>query len=198
MKDHFKGVNRCDSFIIDPHKGMFLPYGLGAVLIRDGEAMRRSHYYQANYMQDALENALQVSPADVSPELTKHFRGLRMWLPMQLFGLGPFRAALSEKRLLALYFYERVRDMGFTVGPEPDLSVVIYRYIPESGDVNAFNKQLIQAVQQDGRIFISSTLIDGVFWLRLAVLCFRTHRREVDLLLEMLHVHRENLLNHAK
>ncbi len=194
LKDKFKGVERSDSFIIDPHKGMFLPYGVGVVIVKDTAQLNKTHYYRANYMQDALENAQELSPADLSPELTKHFRGLRMWLPMQLFGLEPFKAALKEKYLLTKYFYDRIQELSFEVGPEPELSVAIYRYTSNDIDANIFNKALTKAVQEDGRIFISSTMIDGVFWIRLAVLCFRTHLREVDLLLEILERKRDNLL----
>ena len=194
LKDKFKGVERSDSFIIDPHKGMFLPYGIGVIIVKDTAQLHKSHNYQANYMQDALENAQELSPADLSPELTKHFRGLRMWLPMQLFGLEPFKAALTEKHMLTKYFYNRIQELNFAVGPEPELSVAIYRYSGDDIDDNIFNKALTKAVQDDGRIFISSTMIDGVFWIRLAVLCFRTHLREVDLLLEILERKRDELL----
>jgi aromatic-L-amino-acid/L-tryptophan decarboxylase len=194
LKDKFKGVERSDSFIIDPHKGMFLPYGIGVVVVKDTAQLNKSHYYQANYMQDTLESATELSPADLSPELTKHFRGLRMWLPMQLFGLKPFKAALKEKHLLTRYFYTRIKELRFEVGPEPELSVAIYRYSSDDIDDNIFNKALTKAVQDDGRIFISSTMIDGVFWMRIAVLCFRTHLREIDLLLEMLERNRDRLL----
>ncbi|MFO0455826.1 MAG: amino acid decarboxylase, partial [Planctomycetota bacterium] len=51
---------------------------------------------------------------------------------------------------------------------------------------NEFNRQLVEAVHRDGKVFISSTTIDGQVWLRLAVLSFRTHLREIDYLLEFL------------
>jgi glutamate/tyrosine decarboxylase-like PLP-dependent enzyme len=109
-----------------------------------------------------------------------------MWLPMQLFGLAPFRAALKEKWMLARYFQEKVQELGFDVGPEPALSVSIYRYTAGQKDVNGFNRRLVQLLHQDGRIFISSTMIDGQVWLRLAVLSFRTHLEHIDMLLQML------------
>ena len=110
-----------------------------------------------------------------------------MWLPLVLHGLAPFRAALEEKIQLCRYFYEELGGIrGMERGPYPELSVALYRYVPPQGDANAFNARLIQEVRQDGRIFISSTTIDGVFWLRLAVLCFRTHRRHVDMALRVL------------
>lgn len=186
LKGKFKGIERSDSLAIDPHKGLFLSYGLGAVLIKDVEAQFKSHYYKASYMQDTLGVDEELSPADLSPELTKHFRGLRMWLSLHLFGTKPFVACLDEKHLLCKYFYEEIQKAGFEVGPEPELSVCMYRYIPESGEADDFNLKLVEFVKADGRVFVSSTNLNGVIWIRLAVLSFRTRLKTIDMLLEVL------------
>jgi len=193
LKPLFSGIERSDSIAIDPHKGLFLSYGLGAVLIKNVRAQYESHYYKANYMQDVQTLEDEPSPADLSPELTKHFRGLRMWMALQLFGVEPFRACLDEKKWLARYFYEEVQKLGFETGPPPDLSVMIYRYVPEQGDPNDFNRRLVELLHRDGRIFVSSTTIDGVFWIRLAVLSFRTHLDHIHRLLDMIKVALSNL-----
>lgn len=185
-KEKLKGIEMSDSLIVDPHKGLFLPYGTGVVLVKDAKRLQQSHIYSANYMQDAASATDEISPADVSPELTKHFRGLRMWLPLMLHGLRPFRACLEEKLLLAKYFHREIKNLGFEAGPEPELSVVTYRYNPKHGDANEFNKRLVEEVQKDGRVFISSTLIDGKFILRAAILAFRTHLKTIDTLLTVL------------
>lgn len=175
------GMDRADSIVMDPHKGLFLPYGSGAVLVKNAAAVRTAHAYTANYMQDTREAADEMSPADLSPELTKHFRGLRLWLPLKVFGVAPFRAALEEKMWLARYFRERLLELpGFEVGPEPDLSVVTFRYLPDRGDADAFNRRLIHAIHDDGRVFLSSSVIDDRFILRLAVLVYRSHLADVD------------------
>jgi glutamate/tyrosine decarboxylase-like PLP-dependent enzyme len=175
------------SIVMDPHKTLFLPYGSGAVLVRDRAGLLASHHYSAHYMQDALRSRDEPSPADLSPELTKHFRGLRLWLPLLLHGLAPFRAALEEKLLLARYFHERLSEHPpFEVGPYPELSVVIFRYLPKTGDADEFNRRLVEAVQRDGRVFLSSTILDGRFTLRCAVASFRTHLDTIDLALEVL------------
>ncbi len=182
-----KGLNLADSIVMDPHKGLFLPYGLGIVLIKDGDKLHQSHYYQANYMQDSLETGDEPSPSELSPELTKHFRGLRMWLALQLYGLKPFRAALEEKLRLAEYFYNQLLSMKrFEVACRPDLSVVLFRYVPQNQDPDAFNKAVNQAIQRAGKVFMSSTTVDGQFFLRVAILSFRTHKDTIDIALDQL------------
>ena len=184
------GIDRSDSTIIDPHKGLFLPFGSGALLVRDRERLAAANRYHADYMQDAFSEDVELSPADLSPELTRPFRGLRLWLPLKLFGLAPFRAALEEKLLLARYFHGRLAQLPeWEVGPSPDLSVVTYRYRPARGDANEFNRRLATAVQNEGKCFISSTQLNGRFTLRLAVLHFRTHLADVEMVLEQLQHH---------
>ena len=198
VKEHFEGIELSDSLVIDPHKGLFLPYGTGAVLVKNGALLQQSHFYQANYMQDTLRATEEWSPADLSPELSKHFRGLRMWLPLRLFGLNSFKHALNEKILLARYFHQFLKEStGFEVGPEPDLSVVLFRYCPEDGqDIDAFNLQLVKKIQEGGKVFLSSTTVDGKVYLRLAVLSFRTHLETIDRCLEELHHQVDLLLTH--
>jgi glutamate/tyrosine decarboxylase-like PLP-dependent enzyme len=185
------GIERADSIVMDPHKGLGIPYGSGAVLVKRGRLLAESFSYYADYMQDAKQPGYdpqsEYAPADYSAELTRPFRGPRLWLPLKLFGLAPFRAALAEKIWLARYFYESVSGMeGFETGPYPDLSIVTFRYRPRRGDANEFNRRLLAAVHEDGKVFITSTLIDGIFTLRLAVLNFRTHLDTIDYLLELL------------
>lgn len=190
-KQKMKGIHRADSVVMDPHKGLFMPYGTGAVIVKDVQTLWRSNHFDANYMQDAIPYHDEISPADISPELSRHFRGLRVWLPLQLHGLKPFRAALEEKMLLTQYFYHEVKKLGFETGPFPELSVMIYRYVPARlkgniAAINEYNAKILKSVNADGKVFISSTSLNGEYWLRLAVLSFRTHRTHIDYLLQLL------------
>lgn len=188
-KRTLRGIERADSVVLDPHKSLFLPYGSGMVLVRNPEPLRQAHRGGGAYLQDIPDDPTQVSPADVSPELSRPFRGMRIWLPLKLLGAKPFRAALDEKLLLAQYFYARVAELGFEVGPPPDLSLVTFRWAPEGmtlDEANAMNRRIIEWLRDDGRIFLSSTMIDGRYTLRMVILSFRTHRRTVDVALRAL------------
>lgn len=183
FKEKLKGIERSDSVVLDPHKTLFLPFGSGAVLLREGKVLLASNSSRASYLVDT-DGADDISPADTGIELTRPNRGLRMWLPLHLYGLAPFKACLEEKVLLCRYFYEQIRAAGFETGPYPDLTVVIFRY-PGDED-NKINQQLVNALHADGRVFLSSTLIKGKVWLRCAVVSHRTHQQEIDLALQMI------------
>ena len=134
-----------------------------------------------------LSSGDEVSPADLSPELSVPSGPCACGYPLKLAGVAPFRAALEEKLLLARHFHERMRlEEGFEVGPLPDLSIVAFRYLPRRGDPDAFNRKLISAVQEDGRVFLSSTKIDGRFTLRVAILSLRTHLDTIEQAVEIL------------
>ena len=181
------GLHLSDSLVLDPHKTLFIPYGTGALLVRNRDLLGRAHGGWSDYFQDVVSHPTELSPAYLSPELSRHFRALRIWLPLKILGLTPFRAALSEKIRLARYFHEEISTYdNFEVGPYPDLSVATYRYIPPRGDADEFNLELAKRVLQDGRLFITSTRLEGKVMLRLAVVCFRTHRDDINVALETL------------
>lgn len=142
-----------------------------------------SNASHAAYMKDAYSMEA-ISPADTGIELSRHNRALRLWLPLQLHGTAPFKAALQEKLLLTQYFYSRISALGFETGPSPDLTVTLFRIKDDSG--NTLNQKLINLIHQDGTVFLSSTIIDEKVWIRCAIVSHRTHLREVELALEMI------------
>jgi aromatic-L-amino-acid decarboxylase len=94
------GLSRADSLTLDPHKGLFLPYGTGALLVRDGEQLRRVHSATAGYLPENQDEF--YDPAQYGPELSRGFPGLRLWLTLKMYGAARYRAAIAEKRTLAL------------------------------------------------------------------------------------------------
>ena len=184
-RDRLRGIERADSIALDPHKTLFLPYGTGAVLVRDGRLLESAFSVSGEYIRPLGDSEVGPSPNELSPELTRHFRAMRLWLPLQLAGVAAFRAAQSEKLALARYLHARLGEIdGVDPGPKPDLSVVAFRYQPPAGDADAFNERLMTHIQQEGRVMLSGTRIDGRYVLRCAILCFRTHVEHVDEVVE--------------
>ena len=185
-KRRLKGLERSDSLILDPHKGFFLPGGLGVVLVRDGKKLFDAYHARGAYMQDMFHDT-ERSPCDYSAELTRPFRALRFWMPFKILGTAPFVAALEEKLLLAQYFHAQLADIdGIEAGPSPDLSIVTFRYVPNSGDADDANKKLVDAIRDDGRVFMTSTTMDGHYVIRMAILGYNSHLVDVDLALTVI------------
>jgi glutamate/tyrosine decarboxylase-like PLP-dependent enzyme len=183
MNKKLSGIERSDSVVLDPHKTLFIPYGSGAVLLRDKNILFSSNSYKASYMKDSF-HVDAINPADTGIELSRHNRALRIWLPLHLHGIKPFRAALKEKLLLTQYFFEKIKALGFETACEPELSIVVFRW-PADED-NSINQQLIERIHEDGRVFLSSTIINNKLWIRCALVSHRSHLREVDIALQMI------------
>ena len=173
-----RGIERADSITLDPHKGMFLPYGSGCLVVRDGAVLRQAHTAGAEYLQDLPDVGLP-NYAEYSPELSRAFRGLRIWLPLQLHGTQAFADALDEKLDLAGHAYDRLQQShDFELPWEPELSVVAFHH-PDG-------PRILDEVNASRRVFLSSTTIRGRHTLRIAVLSHRTHLDRVDEAVDLL------------
>ncbi len=186
VKERFHGLAEADSVVLDPHKGMFLPYGCGAVVFKRGESLRQALDHSGAYLQDRA-GLQQKSAMDYSLELTRPFRSLRIWLALKVYGAPLFKQALSEKLLLAAYCRDQLATIpGVEIVSGLDLSIFAFRYVDSGrsdGDLDAFNKLLMQRINAHPEAFLSSTLVDGRFVLRVAILSFRTHLKTVDRLI---------------
>ncbi|HET8864345.1 MAG TPA: aminotransferase class V-fold PLP-dependent enzyme [Gracilimonas sp.] len=195
-KEKLKGISTADSVVLDPHKGLFLPYGSGALVVKNVDHLIKAHHFEANYMQDTTAERTLYSPADVSPELSKHFRALRLWFPLKLHGISAFRSALQEKLLLTRYAWNKLQQLeDIEVSPEPELTTFTFRWKPtlKSQNFDQINRKLHYSILEEGEIFLSTTQIKGKFWFRLTVLSVRTHLEEIDRFMTALHRNMEKV-----
>ena len=177
------GLARSDSLVLDPHKGLFIPYGTGCLLVREGDLLRKAHMVTADYLQDLKTPQGEMNASDYSPELTRSFRGLRVWLPLKLYGVKAFRENLDEKLSLTDWMYQRfLEEPGFECLSVPELSVITFQYRPKNAsekEVDLFNRKLLDNIIRSKKLFLSSTLLEGRFVIRVCILSFRTHISEV-------------------
>ena len=182
-KAAFRGIERADTITLDPHKGMFLPYGTGCLLARDGEALRRSHEVGADYLPRPYDDPALPDFSSYSPELTRDFRGLRLWLPLYLHGVDTFVRALDEKLDLAAMVYEQLRALPQLEVPwPPDLSLVAFRPL-DGGDESA--GRLLAAIHASGRVWLSTAQIRERTYLRI---CILSHRSRPERMTELVDV----------
>ncbi len=174
-----QGIERADSITLDPHKGMFLPYGTGSLLVRNGESLERAFTVGADYLPPMQHDSDLVDFCEISPELSRPFRGLRVWLPIKLNGIGPFRDALDEKLDLAAWAAQQLTNIpNLEIVAEPQLSIVAFRLCrPGLGpdETNRLNKRFIEAINNRRRVYLTGTMLNGLFTIRICVLSFRTH-----------------------
>lgn len=177
------GLPRADSLTLDPHKGLFLPYGTGALLVRDGEVLRALHSSTAGYLP---ENQVEFyDPAQYGPDLSRGFPGLRVWLTLKFYGAARYRAALAEKRELALWTAQEIaRIPGIVMDAPPQLSMFAFHLEGAGLDTlaqqNAATRALMERVTARGKLMLSGAQVGERFLGRVCVLSFRTRRADLE------------------
>ena len=183
-----RGIEQADSVILDPHKTLFLPFGTGAVLVRDAHALRRAHSSHADYLPDMQQEDGLVDFCEVSPELSRDFRGLRVWLPLKLFGIEPFREQLDEKLDLIAFTLAELRKIeGIEIVAVPQLTILAFRLVRPGltpPGLDELNRALLARITAPKRVMLTPAILDGVFVIRIAISSHRTHRDRVEMAIE--------------
>jgi aromatic-L-amino-acid decarboxylase len=184
LRPLLRGLPRADSLTLDPHKGLFLPYGTGALLVRDGAALRAAHAATAAYLPHMPDADEFYDPSQHGPDLSRGFPGLRVWLEVKLYGAAKIRAALAEKRALALDAARRIAQVpGIVIDAEPQLSLFAFHVDWPGATPAACNdatRALMERVTRRGQVMITGCEVDGRVLARVCVLSFRTRQGHID------------------
>lgn len=174
------GIGSADSITLDPHKGLSIPFGVGALLVRDRATLIEANSGKGAYLQDQDDGGIDFSA--LGPELTRPFRGMQVWLPLQLHGVGAFRAELDRSLDLAEHARRRLAGMDWVEHIwSPRLSIVAFRAVDDGR-----GRRAMEHANASGKVFLSSTSIDGRYVLRLAILNRRTTQDHVDMAIDLL------------
>ncbi len=198
LRSLLSGLPRADSLTLDPHKGLFMPYGTGALLVRDGEALRALHSSTAGYLPDNQSEF--YDPAQYGPDLSRGFPGLRIWLTLKFFGTARYRAALAEKRELAVWAAEQVsRIPGIVMDAMPQLSLFAFHLegpgLETLAAQNEATRALMERVTRRGRIMVTGATVGECFLGRVCVLSFRTRRADMEICVQQLAEESASLLD---
>jgi aromatic-L-amino-acid decarboxylase len=174
-----RGIADADSVVLDPHKTLFLPFGTGALVVKDASLLRRAHSMHADYLPAFQESDELVDFCELSPELSRDFRGLRVWLPLKMFGIEPFRQQLDEKLDLASYAAEELKKIdGIEIVAEPQLSILAFKHRALD------NRELLARINARKRVMLTPGVVGGEFVIRVCVVSHRTHRDRMEMCLE--------------
>lgn len=189
-KTKLHGIHTADSLAFDPHKTFSLPYGTGALLVRDRKHLLYKYSGAKTYMPEEHffdEAGLKVDYSEITPDLSRDFKGLKVWLPLKVLGISPFIVNLEEKLQLAKYAYEFFKSNAkYDILEEPQLSVVNFACKAKSSslaDIEEANErtlQLLRKSNQEDNLFLSSCMIKGRRWIRIALISHQLHFKELE------------------
>jgi glutamate/tyrosine decarboxylase-like PLP-dependent enzyme len=191
-RELFAGMEQADSIALDPHKWLYLPVDVGCVIYRDPEVARATFAHEAEYTRMFGEQADEAFVCwDYSPELSRRFRALKVWMLLKGVGLDRLSDAIENNLACARYFESMVQASDdFEMAAPVELSIFCFRHVPDQlrnespKVIDAFNERLLVALQRDGSSYLSNTTLGGRFALRGCVLNYRTTLRDMEILLD--------------
>ncbi len=159
LKPKYAGIERADSFIVDPHKWMFTPFDCCALIYKRPELARRTHTQDASYLDVIRDQGGEWNPTDYAYHLTRRARGLPLWFSLAVNGVAAYREAIQVSVDLALAAADLVRaEDHLELIREPDLGIVLFRRIGwEHQDYDAWARTL----HDDEVAFIPPSKWDG-------------------------------------
>jgi aromatic-L-amino-acid/L-tryptophan decarboxylase len=183
-----RGIERADSVTLDPHKWLYQPVEVGALLVRDPALLERAFSMRPAYLQDTTDRPGETNMADRGLQQTRSVRALKVWMSVMTFGVDAFRSAIDRTMDLAAHVEQRVMSSDrFELTSPAQLSIVCFRRMAGSESATeALNRSLVERLLREGVGFLSSTRIEGRHTLRMCVLNHTTTIADVDAVLDWL------------
>jgi aromatic-L-amino-acid decarboxylase len=192
----FRGLHQADSVVVNAHKWLYVPVEASCILVRQPTALRDTFRLVADYLHTGNE-PLGDGPVDFKdygPQLSRSFRALKVWMTFKAYGARRLRAAIESNIAVMHYLADRIDASADFVRLAPvPLSVVCFQYRTSDASrhdnhtyLERLNTQLLQALERDGRVFLSATKIRGRTALRACSVNHRLRRADVDFVLDVI------------
>jgi glutamate/tyrosine decarboxylase-like PLP-dependent enzyme len=173
----FRALSAADSISLDAHKWLYQPVDCGLLLYRNADLARATFSFTGDYARAVGTTPLEsFAFFDESPELSRRFRALKLWLSLRYHGFEAFRAAIRADMAHAQSLGAEVAQTpGLELLAPVSLSIVCFRYRHggDESNLNELNTAILARLMQRGRVYLSNASIRGKFALRA---CFVNHR----------------------
>ncbi|GAA3913557.1 lysine decarboxylase DesA [Streptomyces gulbargensis] len=193
------GIERADSVTVDYHKSFFQPVSSSAVLVRDGATLRHATYH-ADYLNPRRTVAEAIpNQVDKSLQTTRRFDALKLWMTLRVMGADGIGELFDEVCDLAREgFALLAADPRYDVVVEPQLSTLVYRYIPENvtspAEIDRANLYARKALFASGEAVVAGTKVDGRQYLKFTLLNPETTTADIAAVLDLIAGHAEQYL----
>ncbi|MFG3345521.1 pyridoxal phosphate-dependent decarboxylase family protein [Streptomyces sp. NPDC048018] len=206
------GIEQADSVTVDYHKSFFQPVSSSAVLVRDGSTLRHATYHAdyLNPLPQALGSARtggtptrvaeQIpNQVDKSLQTTRRFDALKLWMTLRVMGADGIGELFDEVCDLARAGFELLAaDPRYDVVVAPQLSTLVYRYIPEAvtspAEIDRANLYARKALFASGEAAVAGTKVDGRQYLKFTLLNPETTVADIAAVLDLIAGHAEQYL----
>ncbi len=179
LQAYFNGWERADSIVTNPHKWLFTPFDLSVLYVKDLDLLKRTFSLVAEYLKVTEPVTNQM---DYGIQLGRRFRSLKLWFVMRYFGQQGLIDRIREHCRLARLFAGWVDDSPDfeMIAPVP-FALVCFRACPAGvDDLNALNERIMNQINASGEAYLSHTMLNGVFTLRLSVGSIRVEEKHLQ------------------
>ncbi|MER5736255.1 MULTISPECIES: aspartate aminotransferase family protein [unclassified Streptomyces] len=193
------GIERADSVTVDYHKSFFQPVSSSAILVRDRAALRHATYH-ADYLNPLRTVAEQIpNQVDKSLQTTRRFDALKLWMTLRVMGADGVGELFDEVCDLAAAGYDLIAaDPRYDVVVEPQLSTLVYRYVPDAvtspAEIDRANLYARKALFASGEAVVAGTKVDGRQYLKFTLLNPETTVADIAAVLDLIAGHAEQYL----
>ena len=188
-KNLFKGMEKADSILLNPHKWMFVPFEVACVLVKNQQQLKNTFSLIPEYLMGGADIEEREDLMNYSIQLSKDFKALKVWMTIEVFGHSTISKAIKNDIEMALYAYEKIKNNKlFKPLHKPELSIFCFKYISKLDNISddLLNKKIIEEIEKDGRIFLSGTKINNENVLRINCINHRRKREDIDFLIKVL------------
>lgn len=180
FREYFKGWERADSIVVNPHKWLFTPFDLSVLYCKDLNELKNAFSLVAEYLKTSDTSSVK-NGMDYGIQLGRRFRALKLWFVIRYFGVEGLQARLREHCRLARLFASWVEaSPDFEMMAPVPFALVCFRACPPgAGDLNALNEKMMNEINSSGEAYLSHTKLNGKFTLRLSVGSIRVEERHL-------------------
>lgn len=185
------GIERADSVTLDPHKWFSVPFAAGAIVVKDGRALRRTFEVKPHYVSDrgfTEHEDLNLFQQGVAG--SRRLDALKVWLSLRQYGRRGYEEAVERQVALAEYLAAKAEEApDLEKVTEPSLGVVCFRCVPPSmkgneAEIDALQMRIQNTVERRGRAWISTSVLHGRRVIRFCATSYLSRERHVDLMLD--------------
>ena len=188
-KKIFKGLDKADSILINPHKWLFVPFEVACVIVKNKDHLKKTFSLIPEYLQGGTEIEERDDLMNYSIQLSKDFKALKVWMTIKTFGYSKIQRSINNDIDMAKYAYQIAKkDPLFQPLHYPELSILCFKYLSNSPKVSdsLLNKKITEMVEEDGRVFLSGTKINNEYVLRINCVNHRREKQDIDFLFKVL------------
>ena len=186
---NFRGLEKADSLLINPHKWLFVPFEVACVLVKNKKHLKKTFSLVPEYLTGGKSKSDREDLMDYNIQLSKDFKALKVWMTFKTYGEKKLMNAIKNDIKVTKYAEKIVNDSkDFIALHSVTLSIFCFQYIGSNKykNISKLNSVILDLIEKDGRIFLSGTKINNEYSLRINCINHRRTKQDIDFLFMVL------------